>query len=140
MEGKIWLRILAALVLIAAVAGIAFFAYQTGVAHGSPITVQAPGGQSVPPPYPYAGYGMPWHVFPFFGFGCFGPLVALFLLFIALRAFSFVFWGPRWGHHMHGGHGPWRHGWNEEGGVPPMFKEMHDRAHGKVDQPEEKKE
>jgi hypothetical protein len=32
----------------------------------------------------------------------------------------------------------WRHGWYEEGGVPPMVKEMHDRLHGK--QPEEKKE
>ncbi len=139
MNGNnIALRILSALVLIAAIAGIGFFAYQAGVAHGSPITLQAPSGQTAP--YPYYGYGMPWHAFPFFGFGfgCFGPLIALFLLFIALRAFRFMFWGPRWGwwgHHMHG---PWRHGWNGEGDVPPMFKEMHDRMHGK--QPEEKKE
>jgi amino acid transporter len=137
MEGKVWLRIVAALVLIAAVAGITFFAYQAGVVHGSPITVQAPNGQTAPAPYPYYGYGMPWHVFPFFGFGfgCFGPLIALFLLFIALRAISFIFWGPRWGW---GHRRMWRHGWYEEGGVPPMFKEMHDRAHGKPDS--EKKE
>jgi hypothetical protein len=137
MDGKIWLRILAGLVLIAAVAGIAFFAYQAGVANGSPITVQSPNGQSAPAPYPYFGYGMRWHAFPFFGFGfgCFGPLIALFLLFIALRAISFIFWGPRWGW---GHHRMWRHGWYEEGGVPPMVKEMHDRLHGK--QPEEKKE
>ena len=139
MNGNnIALRIVAALVLIAAIAGIAFFAYQAGVVHGSPITVQSPSGQTAPAPYPYFGYGMPWHAFPFFGFGfgCFGPLIALFLLFLAFRAMRFMFWGPRWGW---GGrmHGPWRHGWTEEG-VPPMFKEMHDRAHGK--QPEEKKE
>jgi hypothetical protein len=143
MDGKIGLRIVSALVLIAAIAGIGFFAYQAGVAHGSPITLPAPSGQTAPGPYPYYGYGMPWHAFPFFGFGfgCFGPLLALFLLFIALRAFRFLFWGPRWGWggHMHGGHGPWRHGWTEDG-VPSMFKEMHDRAHGKVDEPEEKKE
>jgi len=147
MDGKIGLRIVAALVLIAAIAGIGYFAYQAGVAHGSPITVQAPDGQSVPPPYPAYGYGMPWHPFPFFGFGfgCFGPLLALFLLFVALKSFRMLLWGPRWGWggHMHG---PWRHGWSGEGGVPTMFKEMHDRAHnipeggGKVDEPEEKKE
>lgn len=139
MNGNnIALRIVAALVLVAAIAGIGFFAYQAGVAHGSPITVQAPSGQTAPAPYPYFGYGMRWHAFPFFGFGfgCFGPLIALFLLFMAFRAMRFMFWGPRWGWggHMHG---PWRHGWHD-GEVPPMVKEMHDRLHGK--QPEEKKE
>ena len=143
MNGNnIALRIVAALVLVAAIAGIGYFAYQAGVAHGSPITVQAPEGQTVPAPYPYFGYGMPWHTFPFFGFGfgCFGPLIVLFLFFIALRSFRMLFWGPRWGWggHMHG---PWRHGSYQERGVPPFFKEMHDRAHGKVEQPgEEKKE
>ena len=137
MDGKIVLRIVSALVLIAAIAGIGFFAYQAGVANGSPVTIQAPSDQSVQPPYPYYGYGMPYgfHM-PFFGFGCFGILIPLFLFFLAMKAFRMLFWGPRWGwgHHMHG---PWRHGWDEEG-VPPMFKEMHDRMHGK--QPEEKKE
>jgi hypothetical protein len=135
---NIALRIISALVLVAAIGGIAFFAFQAGVAQGSPVTIQAPEGQSAPAPYPFYGYGygMPFH-HPFgFGFGCFGPLLALFLIFVVLKSFRMLFWGPRWGwgHHMHG---PWRHGWGEEG-VPPMFKEMHDRAHGK--QPEEKKE
>jgi len=133
MDGKIVLRIVSALVLVAAIAGIGFFAYQAGVAHGSPVTLQAPSGGTAPAPYPYFGYGMPWHAFPFFGFGCFGLLIPLFLFFLAMRAFRFLFWGPRWGHM----HGPWRHGWHEEGGVPPMFSEWHDRAHGKA---EEKKE
>ena len=137
MDGKIALRLVSALVLIAAIAGIGFFAYQAGVAHGSPVTLQAPSGETVPPSYPYYGFGYPFH-HPFgFGFGCFSPLIALFLLFAALHAFRILFWGPRWGWGRHGGHGMWRHGWTEEGGVPPMFKEMHDRAHGK--QPEEDK-
>ena len=57
------------------------------------------------------------------------------MLFFVLRLISFIVFGPRWGHmgHRH----MWRHGWDEDG-VPPMFKEMHDRAHGK--QPEENKQ
>jgi hypothetical protein len=139
------LRIISALVLIAAIAGIAYFAFQAGVAQGSPITIASPSGdpstspgsaQDAPMPYPYYGWGMPYHR-PFgFGFGFLGFLLLLFLFFAALRAFRFLFWGPRWGWgHSHGGHGPWGRGW--ENGVPPMFEEWHKRAHG---QPEEKKE
>jgi hypothetical protein len=145
MNGKIGLRILSALILIAAIAGIAFFAFQAGVVKGSPVTIEAPAGQSVPVP-PYAvpgygyGYGMRFH-HPFgLGFGCFGILIPLFLFFIAMRAFRFAMWGSRWGwgHHQHG---PWgRHGWGERG-VPPMFDEWHKKAHeGSTEQPEEKKE
>ena len=131
MNGNnVGLRIVSALVLVAVIAGIAFFAFQAGVAKGSPVTIQAPSGQTAPAPYPYYGYGMPFHPWGFgFGFGCFGPLLALFLLFIAFRAFRFAFWGPRWGWGHRGGYGPWRHGWGE-GGVPPMFEEWHKRAHG----------
>ena len=140
MNGKIVFRIVSSivafLILIAAIAGIAYFAYQAGVVHGSPVTIQAPSGESAPVPYPFYGYGygMPFHR-PFgFGLGCFGPLIVLFLLFFALRAFRMIFWGPHWGWGHH--HGMWRgHG---ENGVPPMFDEWHKRAHG--EQPEEKKE
>ena len=140
MNDKIGLRILSALVLIAAIAGITFFAFRAGVAQGSPVTIEAPSGESVPAPYPYYGYGfgMRFH-HPFgFGFGCFGPLLALFLLFVALRSFRFLFWGPRWGwgHHPFHGRGPWGRNW--ENGVPPMFDEWHKRAHGETT--EEKKE
>ncbi|MBI3176345.1 MAG: hypothetical protein HYZ25_21685 [Chloroflexi bacterium] len=139
MNGKIWLRILSGLVLVAAIAGIAFFAFQAGVAQGSPVTIQAPSGESAQMPY----YGMPFgyrgfHPMPFFGFGCFGILIPLFLLFLAMRAFRFAFWGPRWGHHMHG-HGPWGRGHWGEGNVPPMFDEWHKRAHGETPA-EDKKE
>ena len=128
MNDKVGLRILSALVLIAAIAGIGFFAFRAGVAQGSPVTIEAPSGESVPAPYPYYGYGygMRFH-HPFgFGFGCFGILIPLFLFFLAAKAFRMLFWGPRWGHMGH--HGPWRHGWGEHG-VPPMFDEWHKKAH-----------
>jgi hypothetical protein len=130
MDGKIGLRIVAALVLVAAIAGIGFFAFQAGVAQGSPVTIQAPAGVPAPAPYPYYGYGMPFH-HPFgFGFGCFGLLLPLFLLLIALKAFRVMLWGPRWGHMHHDG--PWgRHS------GPPFFEEWHKRAHG--EQPEDDK-
>ena len=138
MNEKIGLRILSALVLVAAIAGIAYFAFQAGIAQGSPVTIEAPSGEAVPAPYPYYGYGAPFHR-PFgwgwgSGFGCFGPLLGLLLLFVALRSFRLLFWGPRWGwgHHR----GPWGRHW--ESGVPPMFDEWHKRSHG--EQPEEKKE
>lgn len=135
-ENKIGLRIVAGLVLLAAIAGIAFFAFQAGVANGSPVTIQAPSGETnaVPGHMPFYGYGygMPFHR-PFgFGFGCFGLLIPLFLFFLAMKAFRFAFWGPRWGHHM----GHWSRRW--EGGAPPMFDEWHKRAHG--EKTEDKKE
>ena len=127
MNGKIVFKIVAGLVLVAAVAGLAWFAFNAGVAQGA--VAELPQGQPGEVPYPYFGYGMRfWHPFPFFGFGCFGPLIGIFLLFIALRAFGFLFWGPRWGHWHHVG---WhRAGWGE-GGVPPMFQEWHNRVHEK---------
>lgn len=144
MNEKIGLRILSALVLVAAIAGIGYFAFQAGVAQGSPITIEAPSGESVPAPYPYYGYGygMPFHR-PYgfgFGFGCFGPLLALFLIFLAIKSFRVLFWGPRWGWGHRGGYGPWGRHW--ENGVPPMFDEWHKRSHGQQPdaQPEEKKE
>jgi hypothetical protein len=128
MNGNnIGLRIVAALVLVAAIAGIAYFAFQAGVAQGSPITIEAPSGETVPAPYLYHGYGFhrPWG----FGFGFFGFLILLFLFFLALRAFRFLFWGSRWGwgHHHYG---PWGRHW--ENGIPPMFEEWHKRAHGQT--------
>jgi hypothetical protein len=131
MDGKIVYRILAALVLIVAVAGMAYLAFGAGVAHGVGARLPESSGQPGNAPYPYHGVPMYWPAFPFFGLGCFGPLFALLLLFLALRAVSFLFWGPRWCHRR-GMHRAWSHNWQEEGGVPPMFREWHERAHGKA--------
>jgi hypothetical protein len=136
MNEKIALRIVSGLVLLAVIAAIGFFAFRAGVANGSPVTIEAPEGQTVPAPYPFYGYGYGMrHPHPFgFGLGCFGILIPLFLFFLALKAFRFAFWGPRWGWGHH--HGPWGRHW--ENGVPPMFEEWHKRAHGETT--EDKKE
>jgi hypothetical protein len=124
MNGKIALRVVSGLVLLAVIAAIGFFAFQAGVAQGSPISIEAPSGESVPAPYLYYGYGygMPFHR-PFgFGFGCLIPIFAVFLLILALKSFRMMMWGPRWGWGGHRGH------WGERD-VPPMFEEWHKRAH-----------
>jgi hypothetical protein len=132
-------RIIAGLVLLAAIAGIAFFAYQAGVTHSGVANVQLPVAENGVPFYPH--YGM--HLF--FGFGFFGVLVIFFLLMVAMASLRRMVWGPRWGwrhmghgsmgHHGPEGYGPMRHGsWGE--GVPPMFAEWHRRAH---EQPADKK-
>ena len=66
MNGKIVLRIVSALVLIAAIGGIAYFAFNAGIAQG--VVTRLPEAQQGQMPYPYYGYGMPFHFFPFFGF------------------------------------------------------------------------
>ncbi len=133
MTRHIVFRIIAGIVLLAAIAGIAFFAYQAGAAQGTAANVQAPAGSTGVPGYPYY-WPFFWH--PFFGFGIFGLFIGLFLLFLAFGAMRRLIWGPRWGwHHMGRGYmhrGEW------EQSVPPMFKEWHDRLHGNP--PEEKKE
>jgi hypothetical protein len=139
-------RILAGLVLLAALAGIGFFAYSAGIAHGAALdikqTIIQAEGQ---PQIPVYGHGMAHrmafhHTMPFFGFGCFGLLVPLFLFFLAFAAMRHLFWGwgPGfgWRHHMHmHQRGPWgeKGPWGE--GVPPFFAEWHRQAHGEPPAP-----
>ena len=118
-------RIVAGLVLLAAIAGLGFFAYQAGVVHGGAANIQLPTSESGMRFYPHIG------LLPFMGFGIFGLLFCLFLLFLAFGAMRRMIWGPRWGM-RHMGPGPMGHDmWNE--GVPPMFAEMHRRAHAAPD-------
>jgi len=128
MNKHIGLRILAGLVLLAAIAGIAFMAYQSGVTRATVVAVQA-SGETAPVPYPYYPYGWGWPLF-LFPFGCFLPLIGIFLVFLAFGAFRFMIWGPRWreGRSMHRHHGSW--GWDSANGVPPVFDEWHKQAHG----------
>ena len=66
MKKTFGLRILAGLVLLAAIAGIAFFAYQAGMDHSSAgRRLRHLRADTAPAPYPYY-YGWPWHPFPFF--------------------------------------------------------------------------
>jgi hypothetical protein len=129
MDGKYFLRVLSGLVLVAAVAGIAYFAFNAGVIQGAATKLPAMTGQ--PGNALSQNYGWPffWHPGPFFGFGCLGPLLALFLLIVAARSLSFLLWGSRWSRWGHRHHG-WGHRWDAESGVPPMFRTWHDNLHG----------
>jgi hypothetical protein len=138
MNRNIIFRIIMALVLLAALVGIGVFAFNAGVARGLATNLPVPAGSNgtVPLPYPY--YGMHFG-FPFFGFGCFGVLIPLFLLFLVFGAFRALMWhGPRRWHMMQ--HGPWGMPPTGEGGpgVPPMVAEWHRRMHEQ--QPEKKTE
>ena len=120
MNRNIVFRIIAGLVLLAAIAGIAFFAYQTGVTHSTAASIQLPVTQSGQPVQSYY-----WH--PFFGVDIFSLLFDFFLLLLAFSAMRHLIFGPRWGW-RHMAHGSIRHGpWSED--VPPMFDEWHRRAH-----------
>ena len=138
MFKNIVFRVISAIVLLAAIAGIAGFAFNAGMLRGESLSVQAPAAGV--PPVPGYAYPMPF-MHPFFGFGFLGLLVPLFLLFLAFGAFRRMLWGPRWGmmHHMHNmrdmQHGPW----GEHNGdfVPPMFAEFHRRAHAAPEKPED---
>src|SRR5690242_13312615 len=112
MSGRFVPRLLAALLILAGIIGLGFYAYQLGVAQGAAQIAPA-GAAAVPGPY----YGYPYHFFPFFGFGCFGLLIPLFLLMLIFGGLRRMFWGGGWGHH-----GGWRGMWGE-GGVPSMFEE-----------------
>ncbi len=134
MNRPILFRILAGIILLAAIVGIAFLAFNVGVTHGIALNVaQASGSQATAQqagPYFGWGWGAPYgHPFPFLGFGCFVPLIALFLLFLAFGALRRLLWGgPRWGWYAHR-----HHGWGENGPwgneVPPMVAEWHRRMH-----------
>src|SRR5450756_1664113 len=110
MVKHIAFRLVAGLILLVAIAGIAFFAYQAGANHAVVATAQPPAAGSDPSSYLY--YGMPFGYFwgiP--GFGFLGCLIPIFLFFLAFGVMRLLIWGPRWGWwHMHRGNmenGPW---------------------------------
>jgi hypothetical protein len=115
MNGRIVLRVLFALVVLAVVAGVGFYAYNIGVAQG----MAGDAGIAAPGVAPHLYYGRPFFFGPF-GFGFAGCLFPLFFIFLALLLLRGLFWHGRW---SHGYHGRW------EQSVPPMFEEWHRKAH-----------
>ncbi len=129
-------RLIFAIVLIAAIAGIGVLAYNAGITRGEALSAAAPATTANSPAYPAYPY---WWPFPFFGFGFFGILALFFLIFIVFGAARRMVWGPRFGGHwMHRRYGPWGETGSEEG-IPPMFAEMHRRMHEAEDKKSENK-
>ncbi len=135
MVKHIVFRLVAGLILLVAIAGIAFFAYQAGASHAAVVNAPPPvAGTSLSP---YAFYGMPFvYYWGFPGFGFLGCLIPIFLFFLAFGVMRILIWRPRWGwRHMHRGNmenGPWGKD------VPSMFSEWHRRAHAST--PDEQSE
>ena len=122
--GRYAYRWLIGLVMLVALAGVGFYSYNLGLAHGvaeSTRIVAAPGG-TVPV---VAYWPRPWG----FGFGFFPFFPLLFILFwiFVLRG---LFWrGAAWRRGYGYGYGC------GSGGVPPAFDDWHRRAHAQQDAP-----
>jgi hypothetical protein len=127
---RIFWRVLAVVVLLAAIAGIGVYAYNLGAAQGLAQKVPAQMGETVP--MPYLVYG---HPFFGFGFGLIGCLVPLFLLFLAFGSLRALFWHAPigWSRMYHRRHWDWRDDKNRD--VPPFFAEWHRRAHADPEEP-----
>ncbi|MBI3537228.1 MAG: hypothetical protein HY070_06700 [Chloroflexi bacterium] len=112
MNEKFVRFILSGLLVLVIAFGVGVYAYNAGIAQG----VIDSGKLTAPVPNPYFGFG--YHPFGFGAFGCFAPLLFLFLIFGLMRLVFFR------GHY--GWRGRMMHG---EKDVPPMFEEWHKRAH-----------
>ena len=119
MYGRIISGVLLTLIAITIVAGVAFYAYNAGIAQGIVQSDKLPAPVSGAAPSPYY-YGAPFLFHPF-GFGFLGWLVPLFFLFLVFGFLRALFWGAHWR--------SWRHYRHWEDGYPPMFEEWHRRMH-----------
>jgi len=122
MNRSIVIWILSGLVLVAALAGIAFLAFNAGAAYGAQSEFQLPAHDPEALVLPYYAYGL--HPYGYHRIGCFGLLIPLLLLFLVFGAFRRLTWGPR---RTFMRPGAWGGCWNED--LPPMFNEWHRRAH-----------
>jgi uncharacterized membrane protein len=127
-----FLRVVAALALVAVLAGIGISVYNAGVNEGltqAAIAAQAAGEDPavVVPPYaggPY-GYGYGWgHGWGGPGFGFFGFLFGILILFLIFGLVRAAFGWGRWGG---GGRGPggWRA--DREERIAELHRELHKR-------------
>lgn len=124
-------RIIAGLVLSAALTGIAFFAYQAWETQNLALDMLVSGNELPESTPEYSQrYSNSWMLFSHvWVLRCLGML---FLFFLILGAFRFLFWGPRWWgmHHYRtwSHHRPWSD-WKPGEGLQSMFDEWHRKAH-----------
>lgn len=128
---RILLGFVLALLVVGAVAGIGWTAYNAGVAQGfveSGKMVAPTTNGTVVPVAPFGFYGPYGFHRPFgFGFGLIGCLVPLLFFVLIFGMFRFMFSSRRgygWG-------GPWmRGGWDPaQGDIPPRVQELHRKLH-----------
>lgn len=135
MAGRIFFRVLFALVLIVGVGALGVYVYNSGVAQGLAAggNLALPEGGAVPAPYYAPYFYRPWGP----GFGFFGLVIpilfGIFLVSVLARLLFFRSW------HAHGAHG-WRGRWHGADGeqVPPMVAEWHRKMHETSSEPESK--
>jgi hypothetical protein len=121
MGSRFGVKVLFAVLLVAAAIGAGMYGYNVGVAQGIAQSAAA-AAQTGTQPAPVMFYPRPWG----FGFGFF-PFAPLFFIVFWILILRGLFWrGPRWGRGY--GYG-YRCGY---GGVPPAFDEWHRRAHGQA--------
>ncbi len=125
MYSRPWRALLIGLLLIGALAAVAYYGYQAGIARGlaEGANLTAPEG-GVIPIVPYGPYFYPRP----FGFGPLGCLIPFLFVFLFFALFRGMFWGRRWG--WGPGHGMGGAKFGAEGhDVPPMVREWHRRMH-----------
>jgi hypothetical protein len=137
MAGRIFFRILFALVLIAGVGALGVYVYNSGVAQGLAASgsLAPPEGSMPAAPYAYAApyFYRPWGP----GFGFFGLVIPiLFGIFLVSALARLLFFRSWHAHGMHGWHGRWRGADGEQ--VPPMVAEWHRKLHEEPPAPESK--
>ena len=119
MDRRVVFGIVLVLVAVLGAAAIGTNVYHAGIARGLEESGKLPApGAGAPGAPPYSYYGPHWYYGPYWhhglGFGFLFPLLFLLLIFKGL------FWGRHWAGH----HGSWK-----TASVPPMFDELHRRAH-----------
>ena len=130
MNRNIVLRIVAGVVLLLALAGIGYFAFQAGSNHAA-VSDLSSITASLPERLSRFDLGMGrggLFLGGFFLLRCLGGLLLLALVFGAFRV---LFWGPRWGMRppMH-----WGPHWQNGEGMQERFNEWHRKAHEPTDQ------
>lgn len=119
MNGRGFLRLLAALILVAVAIGLGTAAYNAGVTAGLSEAAQSAASGAPVTVVPY-GYGPYWHG-PW-GFGFFGIIFWIFGIFLVFGLLRAIFGWGRWS-----GRGPG--GWGPRGGRREMVEEWHRELH-----------
>ena len=133
MAGRIFFRVLFALVLIAGVFGLGVYVYNSGVAQGL-----AAGGSLAVPEGSAPAYAAPYFYRPWgFGFGFFAVVIPILFGIFLVSALARLLFFRSW--HANGMHG-WRGRWHGAEGdqVPPMVAEWHRKLHEQPPAPESK--